>query len=63
MSYTIEEDRETYTGTVHPNNGYYAGDLHDRPVVAADLRYVSRFAASLPSASMGAGAAHGSVWP
>jgi hypothetical protein len=27
MSYTIEEDHGTYTGTRHRHNGYYAGDF------------------------------------
>lgn len=32
MSYVIEEERGTYTGTRHPHNGYYAGDFSGRPV-------------------------------
>ncbi|QIX27155.1 hypothetical protein ncot_11515 [Nocardioides sp. JQ2195] len=27
---TIEEDRGTYTGRLHPHNGYYAGDFSRR---------------------------------
>jgi hypothetical protein len=25
--FTIEEDSGTYTGSIHPHNGYYAGDF------------------------------------
>ena len=30
-SLIIEEESGTYTGQVHPHNGYYAGDFWDRP--------------------------------
>ena len=32
MSYIIEEETGTYTGTRHPHNGYYAGDFSCNPV-------------------------------
>ena len=28
----LEEERGTYTGHVHPHNGYYAGDFNLDPV-------------------------------
>jgi hypothetical protein len=33
-SIAIEEESGTYTGRVHPHNGYYAGDFADLPYVA-----------------------------
>jgi len=56
MSHNIEEEHGWYTGTVHPHNGYYAGDFRDRPHVSADLRYVNRIAASSSRGSTGRGA-------
>ena len=31
MSYMIEEETGTYTGTRHRHNGYYAGDFRGTP--------------------------------
>ncbi len=36
-SLIIEEESGTYTGQVHPHNGYYAGDFWDRPNDAQGL--------------------------
>jgi hypothetical protein len=33
-SITIEEESGTFTGRVHPHNGYYAGDFTSLPHVA-----------------------------
>ena len=33
--FTIEDDRGTYTGSVHRHNGYYAGDFTRSPVRTA----------------------------
>jgi hypothetical protein len=30
-SLIIEEDSGTWTGWIHPHNGYYAGDFSDTP--------------------------------
>ncbi|WP_155992344.1 hypothetical protein [Nocardioides sp. URHA0032] len=32
MSYIIEEETGTYTGTRHRHNGYYAGDFSSTPM-------------------------------
>jgi hypothetical protein len=32
-SIVIEEESGTYSGRVHPHNGYYAGDFTTRPYV------------------------------
>jgi hypothetical protein len=31
-SLNFEEEHGTYTGTLHPHNGYYAGDFSARPL-------------------------------
>ena len=33
--FTIEEDSGTYTGSIHPHNGYYAGDFTRNPTRTA----------------------------
>lgn len=33
--FTIEEDSGTYTGCIHPHNGYYAGDFTRNPTRTA----------------------------
>jgi hypothetical protein len=46
--FTIEEDSGTYTGSIHPHNGYYAGDFTriptrtvSQPAALANLRHPS----------------------
>lgn len=34
MSYIIEDETGTYTGTQHRHNGYYAGDFSRTPVAS-----------------------------
>jgi hypothetical protein len=36
MSYLIEEEHGTCTGTLHPRNGYYAGDFSRTPMPSAE---------------------------
>lgn len=36
MSYIIEEETGTYTGTRHRHNGYYAGDFSRHPVASRE---------------------------
>jgi hypothetical protein len=45
MSYIIEAERGTYTGTPHHHNGYYAGDFtHTRRRTAPELAVLTRLA-------------------
>ena len=36
MSYIIEEETGTYTGTRHRHNGYYAGDFSRHPIATPE---------------------------
>jgi len=38
-SIVIEEESGTFTGRVHPHNGYYAGDFGSHPRVAQIASY------------------------
>ena len=40
-SLIIEEESGTWTGSIHPHNGYYAGDFSAVPFPPVDLRSVS----------------------
>lgn len=52
----VETDSGTYTGRVHPHNGYYAGDFSGRPVptgLRRDIMTLRRPAWVEPTASCG----------
>ena len=41
-SIDIEHESGTYTGRVHPHNGYYAGDFSSSPVKVPQMQLVRR---------------------
>lgn len=55
--FTIEEDSGTYTGSIHPHNGYYAGDFTRNPTrTACELVALAKLRP--PTAPIMAGTAH-----
>jgi hypothetical protein len=50
MSYIIEAETGTYTGTRHPHNGYYAGDFSSSPMATRQqLDMITRMRPPTPS--------------
>jgi hypothetical protein len=52
MSYVVEEEHGTYTGSRHQHNGYYAGDFSSTPMATPEqLAAIARMRPADPARS------------